>query len=77
METLTFIELAKILISFAVCAPSGHNSQPWKYQISENQIIIEPDFSKHLPVVDSNDRELFISLGCALENMQIAARHYG
>ncbi|MBP5364596.1 MAG: nitroreductase [Bacteroidales bacterium] len=77
METLTFIELAKILISFAVCAPSGHNSQPWKYQISENQIIIEPDFSKHLPVVDSTDRELFISLGCALENMQIAANHYG
>jgi len=77
METLTFIELAKLLISFAVLAPSGHNSQPWQFQVSDNEIIITPNFSKRLDVVDGNDRELFISLGCAAENMMIAARHYG
>ena len=77
METLTFFEIAKILISFAVCAPSGHNSQPWKFQIVDNTIVITPDFTKRLAVVDSSDKELFISLGCALENMQIAATNYG
>lgn len=77
MNTLTFIELAKILISFAICAPSGHNSQPWKFQTTENQIIVMPDMSKTLKVVDGENRELFISLGCAVENMQIAATQYG
>lgn len=77
MNTLTFIELAKILISFAISAPSGHNSQPWKFQTTENQIIVMPDMSKTLKVVDGENRELFISLGCAVENMQIAATQYG
>jgi hypothetical protein len=30
-----------------------------------------------LPVVDGDNRELFISLGCAVENMLIAASHFG
>ncbi len=77
METITFIELAKLLISFAILAPSGHNSQPWQFQVSDNEIIITPDYSKRLDVVDGNDRELFISLGCATENLMTAARHYG
>ena len=77
MEHLTFFELAKLLISFAICAPSGHNSQPWNFQITENQIIITPDFGKRLEVVDGSTRELFISLGCALQNLQTAAAHYG
>ncbi len=77
MEHLTFLELAKLLISFAICAPSGHNSQPWNFQITENQIIITPDFGKRLEVVDGSNRELFISLGCALQNLQTAAAHYG
>ncbi|GAB1360639.1 nitroreductase family protein [Porphyromonadaceae bacterium] len=67
----------KDLIRYAVKAPSGHNAQPWKFDVSEDQISILPDFSVSLPVVDPNDRELYISQGCALENLLIAARHFG
>ena len=77
MESLTFIELAKLLISFAVLAPSGHNSQPWLFHIGDNEIIISPDYAKRLDVVDSENRELFISLGCAVQNLMTAAHHYG
>ncbi|MBO4771106.1 MAG: nitroreductase [Bacteroidales bacterium] len=77
MESLTFIELAKLLISFAVLAPSGHNSQPWLFQVGDNEIIISPDYAKRLDVVDSENRELFISLGCAVQNLMTAAHHYG
>ena len=77
METITFIELAKLLISFAILAPSGHTSQPWQFQVSDNEIIITPDYTKRLDVVDGNDRELFISLGCAVQNLQTAASHFG
>ena len=77
MVDVTFIELARILISFAILAPSGHNSQPWNFEITDNQIVIVPDMDKRLAVVDGDNRELFISLGCALANIQVAAGHLG
>ncbi len=61
------------MIEYAVKAPSGHNTQPWKFKIGNDQIEILPDLSKELPIVDANHRELFISLGCAAENLCIAA----
>jgi len=77
MADLKFTEFAEQLISYAIRAPSGHNSQPWKFQVSENKIMIVPDLTKHLDVVDTSDKELYISLGCALKNLQVAAMHFG
>jgi len=65
------------IINYAALAPSGHNTQPWKYKIKNNTISIFPDYSRRLPVVDPDDREMFISLGCALENLVIAAKFAG
>ncbi len=65
------------LVAQAVKAPSGHNTQPWYFELSGNTIEIKPDFSRSLPVVDADNRELFISLGCATENLCIAASHKG
>ncbi len=68
---------SKQLIRYAVLAPSGHNTQPWKFSIKEDVIRIFPDYSRRLPAVDPDDRELFISLGCALENLVVSARYAG
>ena len=68
------------LIQIASCAskaPSGHNSQPWKFRMAANKITIIPNFEASLPVVDKDNRELFISLGCAVENLLISASHFG
>lgn len=65
------------LVRFASLAASGHNTQPWKFAITDNSIEIRPDFTRRLAVVDPHDRELWISLGCALENLLIAARAAG
>ena len=67
----------KEILRYAAMAPSGHNTQPWLFSIEKNVITMHPDYSKRLPVVDPDDHALFISLGCALENLIIAARHYG
>lgn len=61
------------LISQAVKAPSGHNTQPWRFEVGERHIVIRPDYTKTLKVVDPDHRELFVSLGCAVENLCIAA----
>lgn len=65
------------LIRYATLAANGHNTQPWKFAIKENAIEIHPDYARRLPVVDPQDRELWISLGCALENLLVAARANG
>ena len=65
------------MIAHAVRAPSGHNTQPWLFTVGSDHITISPDPGRRLPVVDPDDRELFISLGCAAENLRIAANHYG
>ena len=48
-----------------------------KFHITDNTITVIPNFEVALPVVDGNNRELFISLGCAVENVCIAANHFG
>ena len=67
------------MIEQAVKAPSGHNTQPWIFEVGEDGITLRPDMSKSLPIVDADNREMFVSLGCALENLVIAAsvRGYG
>ena len=68
-----FIQIA----SYASKAPSGHNTQPWKFHITDGTITVLPNLEVGLPVVDRNNRELFISLGCAVENLCIAASYFG
>lgn len=65
------------LVYYAVKAPSGHNTQPWKFEVEDDRILILPDFERSLPIVDPDNHALFISLGCAAENLIIAAEHFG
>lgn len=65
------------LVRYATLAASSHNTQPWKFVIKPDSIEIHPDYTRGLPVVDPQHRELWISLGCALENLLIAARASG
>lgn len=69
-------EIRKI-IEYGTKAPSGHNTQPWKFRFSENEIQIHPDFKRALPIVDPDNHALYISLGCAAENIILASRNIG
>jgi nitroreductase len=64
-------------IRLATLAPSGHNAQPWTFMMVEDGVAIFPDLTRRLPVVDPQDRELYVGLGCALENLFLGARHAG
>jgi hypothetical protein len=65
------------LVRYATLAANGHNTQPWRFAVGTDSIEIRPDPARRLPAVDPQDRELWISLGCALENLLIAARAGG
>ena len=61
------------LVRFATLAPSSHNTQCWKFRLQERSITVEPDLTRRCPVVDPDDHHLFVSLGCATENLAQAA----
>jgi len=65
------------LVRQAVLAPSSHNTQCWRFQVTEKSICISPDLTRRCPAVDPDDHHLFVSLGCATENLVHAALSAG
>ncbi len=65
------------MLRFSTLAPSGHNTQPWRFTLKATGVTLIPDFSRRTPVVDPDDHHLFVSLGCAAENFLIAAEANG
>lgn len=71
-------EKMRFLLRYAIPAPSSHNTQPWKFRIVGDETIeIYADNARWLKVADAGKRELYPSVGCALENLLIAAGHFG
>ncbi|AQZ63275.1 hypothetical protein BKM31_19020 [[Actinomadura] parvosata subsp. kistnae] len=59
-------------------APSILNTQPWRFQVRDGQIIdLLADWDRWLPVSDPRGRSLHVSCGAALYNLRIAARAAG
>jgi hypothetical protein len=56
----------------AIQAPSIHNTQPWKFVLSERWLEIHIDPARRLSILDPRGRQLVISCGCALENARVA-----
>jgi hypothetical protein len=65
------------LVRYATLAPSSHNTQCWKFRLADHAISILPDLSRRCPVVDPDDHHLYVSLGCAAENLAQTARAQG
>lgn len=65
------------MLKAAMLAPSSHNTQPWRFTVSDSQVLLYADRTRALPANDPDDRELTISCGCALMNMRVAAAHNG
>lgn len=71
--------LRRELVRYATLAPSSHNTQCWKFALDgrADAITILPDWSRRCPAVDPDDHHLFVSLGCATENLVQAALAHG
>lgn len=65
-----------LLAGYGALAPSSHNSQPWRFQITADGITVLADRSRALPVVDPHDRELAISCGAAVGFIEHAAPRF-
>ncbi len=75
--TGTLFDQIKFILRYAVLAPSGPNTQPWKLSINGNEVSLIADFSRSLPSLDPTHRTLYLSHGCLLTNTLMAAEHFG
>jgi hypothetical protein len=65
------------LVRAAILAASAHNTQPWLFRIDGNTITVSADAERHIGSFDSFRREMMLSIGCALENLCLAAQAQG
>ena len=70
-------EQLRHLLSYAVLAPSAHNTQPWRFRVTDAGIEVHADRSRALSVSDPDGRELVISCGAALFFLRVAVRRFG
>ena len=68
---------ARFLLRYAILAPSKHNVQPWTFTADGHTIGIRADVGRWQVAEGPDLHELYISLGCALENLSIAAEYFG
>ncbi len=65
------------LVQSAILASNPHNTQPWLFHVTDNQISLFADRRRHLGAMDPYLREMTLGLGCALENMILTASATG
>jgi nitroreductase len=75
-EGLTEDELVSC-VQAAICAPSIHNSQPWRFRYRHGGVEVFADQTRRLEVIDPSGRELMISVGAAVFNLRLAMRRLG
>lgn len=64
-------------VAAAILAANPHNTQPWIFGVAADRIELFADPSRRAGTLDALDREHHIGLGCALENLVLAAAARG
>ncbi len=65
------------LVRAAILGASPHNTQPWLFRVTASSIDVWADTRRNIGAIDPYLREMYVGVGCALENLLIAAAHDG
>jgi len=68
---------ALALVRAAILAASPHNTQPWLFKVTNSSIELNIDTKRNVGALDPYLREEHIGMGCALENLMLAAAANG
>jgi len=64
-------------VAAAILAANPHNSQPWFFHVTASGVEVFADPPRRTGTLDSLGREQHIGLGCAIENLALAAAARG
>jgi nitroreductase len=67
----------RFVLRYAILAPSGHNGQPWRFDIHGDVLSVRADRTRALPTIDPDDRELLIACAATIHLVRVALRHFG
>ncbi len=67
----------RAIVSAGVLAANPHNSQPWRFRLSDDAVDVYLDRGRALGPVDPFLRQMHIGIGCALENLVVGATAHG
>jgi hypothetical protein len=65
------------LVSAAILAANPHDYQAWVFRTTPSRVDVFADRKRSLGTIDPVDREMYVGLGCALENLLQAAPAHG
>ncbi|WP_158888125.1 Acg family FMN-binding oxidoreductase [Amycolatopsis anabasis] len=65
-------DLIRVALDAAIRAPSPHNTQPWRFEVTGDRIDVLLDRERVLAVADRDGREARLSCGAAIFNMRAA-----
>lgn len=65
------------MVRAAILSANAYNSQPWLFRVTDTEIDLYADVKRNLGAFDPYLREMYFSLGCALENLALAAAAEG
>lgn len=64
-------------LAVAVRAPSIHNTQPWRWRLDPDGLVLLADRSRQLAVADPDGHSMLLSCGAALHATQLALEAAG
>lgn len=67
----------KKILETAVWAPSGDNSQPWRFEVKNNVIYVLNLPEKDTSLYNFNQNANHIAIGALIENIIITTTHFG
>lgn len=73
----TATQTLRFALRYAILAPSGHNGQPWRFDLGPDVLHIRADRTRALPAVDPHDREMLISCAATLHLTRIVLQRFG
>jgi nitroreductase len=65
------------LVRAAILSASPHNTQPWRFKVTNSWIELYIDPNRNVGALDPYLREEYIGMGCSLENLMLAATANG
>lgn len=65
------------LVRAAILAANAHDRQPWLFRLAPDLVDLYADTAGSLGSIDPLCEDMCISLGCALENLLLAAQAKG
>lgn len=70
-------ERIRTIIEAGTRAPSGDNCQPWRFQVADNRIDLFDVPERDTSLYNYKQRASLVAHGACIENMLIAAGHFG